>query len=289
MLALATDFLAFSILTLLMPVCLLIGLAVWHTGVARNVARARDPAGPAARDPAAGHRRGTAQALMADERPERSCRRGLAEGPGPWRWRCWSPARSGSPSASAWRSCTLPRRVRSRAPALHGEATWAPGARPAPAIARLRDQSGRAFSLAALRGHTVVIAFLDSHCTAACPLEGRALAAAEQTLASAQRPGAGGRERQPARHPGQRPRGSAQVGTGRPGGVALADGIAPRSGPRVGGLPDLGPDSRPRRHRAHRGALPARPPRRRALGLSVSVRARFVRGDLAFLSRGRSV
>jgi protein SCO1 len=74
------------------------------------------------------------------------------------------------------------------APALHGEATWAPGARPAPAIAGLRDQNGRAFSLAALRGHTVVIAFLDSHCSAACPLEGRALAAAEQTLPAAQRP-----------------------------------------------------------------------------------------------------
>jgi cytochrome oxidase Cu insertion factor (SCO1/SenC/PrrC family) len=74
------------------------------------------------------------------------------------------------------------------APALHGEATWAPGARPAPAIASLRDQSGRAFSLAALRGHTVVIAFMDSRCTAACPLEGRALAAAEQALPAGQRP-----------------------------------------------------------------------------------------------------
>ena len=39
MLALASDFLAFSILTLLMPVGLLIGIAIWHTGVARNVAR----------------------------------------------------------------------------------------------------------------------------------------------------------------------------------------------------------------------------------------------------------
>jgi protein SCO1/2 len=71
---------------------------------------------------------------------------------------------------------------------LHGEATWAAGARPAPAITNLRDQSGRAFSLAALRGRTVVIAFMDSHCTSACPLEGRALAAAERTLPAAQRP-----------------------------------------------------------------------------------------------------
>ncbi len=75
-----------------------------------------------------------------------------------------------------------------RASHLDGEATWAAGERPAPAIATLRDQSGRLFSLASMRGRTVVIAFLDSHCTQACPLEGRALAAAEDTLPRAQRP-----------------------------------------------------------------------------------------------------
>ena len=37
--ALATDFLAGSILTLLIPACLLIAIAVWHLGVARNVAQ----------------------------------------------------------------------------------------------------------------------------------------------------------------------------------------------------------------------------------------------------------
>lgn len=36
--ALATDFLAGSILTLLLPVGLLIAVAVWHFGVARHVA-----------------------------------------------------------------------------------------------------------------------------------------------------------------------------------------------------------------------------------------------------------
>jgi hypothetical protein len=47
MFALASDFLAFSILTLLLPICLLIGLAIWHTGVARNVAqRGIPPAQP---------------------------------------------------------------------------------------------------------------------------------------------------------------------------------------------------------------------------------------------------
>ena len=71
---------------------------------------------------------------------------------------------------------------------LDGEATWGAGVRPAPAIGTLRDQSGRLFSLASLRGQTVVIAFLDSHCSQACPLEGRALAAAEAVVPRAQRP-----------------------------------------------------------------------------------------------------
>ncbi len=77
---------------------------------------------------------------------------------------------------------------RASASGLDGEATWAAGVRPAPAIGTLRDQSGRLFSLASLRGQTVVIAFLDSHCTQACPLEGRALAAAEAAVPQAQRP-----------------------------------------------------------------------------------------------------
>jgi cytochrome oxidase Cu insertion factor (SCO1/SenC/PrrC family) len=71
---------------------------------------------------------------------------------------------------------------------LHGEATWPAGTRPAPPITTLRDQSGHRFSLAGLRGRTVAMAFFDSHCTQACPLEGRALAAAERELPGAQRP-----------------------------------------------------------------------------------------------------
>jgi cytochrome oxidase Cu insertion factor (SCO1/SenC/PrrC family) len=71
---------------------------------------------------------------------------------------------------------------------LHGQATWQPGARPAPAIRALRDQNGRSFSLGALRGRTVAITFFDSYCTQACPLEGRALAAAERSLRAGKRP-----------------------------------------------------------------------------------------------------
>ena len=57
---------------------------------------------------------------------------------------------------------------------MHGEAAWAAGARPAPVIDTLRDQTGHLFSLAALRGRSVAIVFFDSHCQQECPLEGRA-------------------------------------------------------------------------------------------------------------------
>jgi cytochrome oxidase Cu insertion factor (SCO1/SenC/PrrC family) len=71
---------------------------------------------------------------------------------------------------------------------LHGAAVWAEGARPAPAIDTLRDQTGRPFSLASLRGRSIAIVFFDSHCRQECPLEGRELAAAEASLPAAQRP-----------------------------------------------------------------------------------------------------
>jgi cytochrome oxidase Cu insertion factor (SCO1/SenC/PrrC family) len=71
---------------------------------------------------------------------------------------------------------------------LRGQATWAPGVRPAPAITTLRDQTGRLFALQSLRGRTVAMMFFDSHCNQACPLEGRAIAAAERALPAAQRP-----------------------------------------------------------------------------------------------------
>jgi protein SCO1/2 len=72
-------------------------------------------------------------------------------------------------------------------PALHGQATWAAGVRPAPEFA-LRDQRGRVVSLQALRGRTVVLTFLDSLCKQACPVEGRMLAAAIKQVPQALRP-----------------------------------------------------------------------------------------------------
>jgi cytochrome oxidase Cu insertion factor (SCO1/SenC/PrrC family) len=74
------------------------------------------------------------------------------------------------------------------ASALQGLATWPPGARPAPPITGLRDQTGRLFSLSSLRGQPVALAFFDSYCHAECPLQGRALSSAERTLFAADRP-----------------------------------------------------------------------------------------------------
>jgi cytochrome oxidase Cu insertion factor (SCO1/SenC/PrrC family) len=79
-------------------------------------------------------------------------------------------------------------RVKGSPTGLHGQATWAAGTHPAPAVSALRDQSGRPFSLGSLRGRTIAMAFFDSHCNQACPLEGRALAAAERSLPAANRP-----------------------------------------------------------------------------------------------------
>lgn len=71
---------------------------------------------------------------------------------------------------------------------LRGEATWAAGTVAAPAITGLRDQTGGRFSLASLHGRAVALAFFDSRCNQACPLEGRAIAAAERALPAAERP-----------------------------------------------------------------------------------------------------
>jgi protein SCO1 len=72
-------------------------------------------------------------------------------------------------------------------PALHGEATWARGERPAPQFA-LRDQKGRVVRLEDLRGRPVALLFMDSLCREACPLEGRSIAAALRAVPQRARP-----------------------------------------------------------------------------------------------------
>jgi cytochrome oxidase Cu insertion factor (SCO1/SenC/PrrC family) len=59
-------------------------------------------------------------------------------------------------------------------------ATWAAGARPAPAFA-LRDERGDPVSLASLRGRPVIVTFIDPLCRDFCPIEAQQL----NTVASA--------------------------------------------------------------------------------------------------------
>lgn len=66
-------------------------------------------------------------------------------------------------------------------------ATWAAGKKPAPAF-DLRDEFGKPISLASLRGHPVVVTFIDPVCRSLCPLEAKVLSASTQKLPPAERP-----------------------------------------------------------------------------------------------------
>jgi protein SCO1 len=57
---------------------------------------------------------------------------------------------------------------------LSGDAVWPAGARPAPPFV-LHDQSNRPVALSAQHGRAVLLAFMDSHCTRDCKLEGPVL------------------------------------------------------------------------------------------------------------------
>ncbi|MBS1869321.1 MAG: SCO family protein [Actinobacteria bacterium] len=57
---------------------------------------------------------------------------------------------------------------------LGGDAVWPAGTRPAPPFA-LHDQSNRRVALSGQHGRAVLLAFMDSHCTRECPLEGRTI------------------------------------------------------------------------------------------------------------------
>jgi cytochrome oxidase Cu insertion factor (SCO1/SenC/PrrC family) len=64
---------------------------------------------------------------------------------------------------------------------LRAQITWAPGAKHAPGLA-LRDQSGVTTSLKSLRGHVVLLTFLDSKCVRECPIEGHVLGDVFRTM-----------------------------------------------------------------------------------------------------------
>jgi cytochrome oxidase Cu insertion factor (SCO1/SenC/PrrC family) len=65
--------------------------------------------------------------------------------------------------------------------------TWGPHERRAPALS-LADPQGAPLSLAALRGQTAVVTFIDPVCRNLCPLEAKVLMRAVRSLPAAQRP-----------------------------------------------------------------------------------------------------
>ncbi len=71
-------------------------------------------------------------------------------------------------------------------PELHGQASWAAGARPAPAIS-LNLVGGGHLTLASLKGGPVLVTFLDSTCKSLCPLVASAIASADRKVPAAQR------------------------------------------------------------------------------------------------------
>lgn len=83
------------------------------------------------------------------------------------------------------RSSSDPQPMSTVAPAsATAAATWAPGSKLAP-IFTLRDEQGKPLSLAAFRGHPVLITFIDPLCRDYCPIEAQHLS----DVARAQPPG----------------------------------------------------------------------------------------------------
>lgn len=64
---------------------------------------------------------------------------------------------------------------------LRAQITWARGRKPAPPVA-LHDEKGTLISLRSLRGHVVLLTFLDSRCRRECPIEGRTLAGVQRRV-----------------------------------------------------------------------------------------------------------
>ncbi len=72
-------------------------------------------------------------------------------------------------------------------PAAQAGLRWALHNTPAPAF-NLPDQNGTVTTAAGLRGHVVLLTFLDSRCTNLCPIEGSQLAQVQRRLPAAKRP-----------------------------------------------------------------------------------------------------
>jgi protein SCO1 len=91
-------------------------------------------------------------------------------------------------AAGAGAALLLHRPAASGARALNAPVQFAAGARPAPDF-RLPDLAGGGtVSLRGLRGHVVLLTFLDSRCTKLCPIVGHEVAVVARRLPAAARP-----------------------------------------------------------------------------------------------------
>ena len=213
MLPFADNFLAGSLLSLLLPVAaadrvrgLVLGRTIAPAAGDPGTTAAPPPsvtAGPAGRRPGADRHRG--RQLLIERR-----RRGRR----PDRRRAWAVDRAaGSVARSA---CgvglgaglhRLQRRSRPVAGAAARHVASRPGdvggggAAGAGDRGAARPERPRCSRSASLRGRTVAMAFFDSHCNQACPLEGRALAAVGAVAAGCAAARARRRQRQPADTP----------------------------------------------------------------------------------------
>jgi cytochrome oxidase Cu insertion factor (SCO1/SenC/PrrC family) len=92
--------------------------------------------------------------------------------------------------AAAGTGCATPEMsptASTSAPKLHGDAVWGATAKAAPNF-RLTNQHGDRVSLASLRGHVVLLTFLDSLCTKDCPIEGGMLHRIQRLIPTSARP-----------------------------------------------------------------------------------------------------
>jgi cytochrome oxidase Cu insertion factor (SCO1/SenC/PrrC family) len=93
--------------------------------------------------------------------------------------------------AAAGTGCAMPAMAptasSTHAPKLHGDAVWAATAKAAPNF-RLTNQRGEQVSLASMRGHVVLLTFLDSLCKTDCPIEGGMLHRIQRLIPATARP-----------------------------------------------------------------------------------------------------
>ena len=251
------SFLAGSLESLLFPVLLLIGLAIWY--VVSRQAPLRGRSGRSLRDGRARHRRAAEHRRRARRHPRAEALMEAGAGIPLRPPRRSVPARRTSlpllvvarllgVALPPWRISRCPRLVTalraaaatvSRRFGLDGEATWAAGARPAPAITELHDQSGRAVLAGVVaRSHDRDdVLRLALH--AGVPARGSRARRRRALAAGGRAPGARGGQREPAQDTPASDAAAAKRGASPRWRLALADGHAAAAPPGLERVPHL--------------------------------------------------